>query len=114
MGDGVIGRATEPVLSPDHRERSEPPPHHPITTSAASNQPPPREPIFTHGSTRGRFAIRPVEGRPLDDTDSRLLERARHGDVRAYEELVRRYQDVAFRLAYTILGSAEEAEHATQ
>ena len=55
-----------------------------------------------------------MEGRPLDDTDSGLVERARHGDVRAYEELVRRYQDVAFRLAYTILGSAEEAEDAAQ
>ena len=55
-----------------------------------------------------------MEGCPLDDTDSGLVERARHGDVRAYEELVRRYQDVAFRLAYTILGSAEEAEDAAQ
>jgi RNA polymerase sigma-70 factor (ECF subfamily) len=55
-----------------------------------------------------------VEGRPLDDTDSGLVERARRGDVRAYEELVRRYQDVAFRLAYTILGSTEEAEDAAQ
>jgi RNA polymerase sigma-70 factor (ECF subfamily) len=55
-----------------------------------------------------------VEGRPLDETDSGLVERARGGDVRAYEELVRRYQDVAFRLAYTILGSAEEAEDAAQ
>jgi RNA polymerase sigma factor (sigma-70 family) len=55
-----------------------------------------------------------VEGRPLDDTESGLVERARRGDVRAYEELVRRYQDVAFRLAYTILESAEEAEDATQ
>jgi RNA polymerase sigma factor (sigma-70 family) len=55
-----------------------------------------------------------VEGRPLDDTESGLVERARRGDVRAYEELVRRYQDVAFRLAYTILGAAEEAEDAIQ
>jgi RNA polymerase sigma-70 factor (ECF subfamily) len=55
-----------------------------------------------------------VEDRPLDDTESRLVERARRGDIRAYEELVRRYQDVAFRLAYTILGSAEEAEDAAQ
>ena len=55
-----------------------------------------------------------MEGRPLDDTESGLVERARRGDVRAYEELVRRYQDVAFRLAYTILGSAEEAEDAAQ
>jgi RNA polymerase sigma-70 factor (ECF subfamily) len=55
-----------------------------------------------------------VEGRPLDDTESGVVERARRGDIRAYEELVRRYQDVAFRLAYTILGSADEAEDATQ
>jgi RNA polymerase sigma-70 factor (ECF subfamily) len=55
-----------------------------------------------------------VEGRPLDETESGLVERARRGDLRAYEELVRRYQDVAFRLAYTILGSAEEAEDAVQ
>jgi RNA polymerase sigma factor (sigma-70 family) len=55
-----------------------------------------------------------VEGRPLDDSESGLVERARHGDIRAYEDLVRRYQDVAFRLAYTILGSAQEAEDATQ
>ena len=55
-----------------------------------------------------------MEGRPLDDTESGLVERARRGDVRAYEEIVRRYQDIAFRLAYTILGSAEEAEDAAQ
>jgi RNA polymerase sigma factor (sigma-70 family) len=55
-----------------------------------------------------------VEGRPLDDMESGLVERAQRGDIRAYEELVRRYQDVAFRLAYTILGSAEEAEDAAQ
>jgi RNA polymerase sigma-70 factor (ECF subfamily) len=55
-----------------------------------------------------------VEGRPLDDTESGLVERVRRGDVRAYEEIVRRYQDIAFRLAYTILGSAEEAEDAAQ
>ena len=55
-----------------------------------------------------------MEGHPLDDTESGLVERARRGDVRAYEEIVRRYQDVAFRLAYTILGSTDEAEDATQ
>ena len=55
-----------------------------------------------------------MEGHPLDETESALVERARRGDIRAYEEIVRRYQDVAFRIAYTILGSAEEAEDATQ
>jgi RNA polymerase sigma factor (sigma-70 family) len=55
-----------------------------------------------------------VEDYPLDDSDSGLVERARSGDVAAYEAIVRRYQDVAFRVAYTIVGSAEEAEDAAQ
>lgn len=55
-----------------------------------------------------------MEVRPLDDSDSGLVERARSGDVAAYEAIVRRYQDVAFRVAYTIVGSAEDAEDATQ
>lgn len=41
-----------------------------------------------------------VGSRPLDDTD--LVERCRQGDVAAYEELVCRYQEIAF----SILGSA--------
>jgi RNA polymerase sigma-70 factor (ECF subfamily) len=55
-----------------------------------------------------------VEGRPLDETEEQLVERAQKGDVPAYEELVRRYQDVAFHLAYTITGSADEAQDAAQ
>lgn len=50
-----------------------------------------------------------VEGRPLED--SYLIERARAGEVMAYEELVRRYQDVAVRVAHVISpdGDAEDA-----
>ncbi len=50
-----------------------------------------------------------VEGRPLEDAD--LIERARKGEVMAYEELVRRYQDVAVRAAHVIApdGDAEDA-----
>ena len=55
-----------------------------------------------------------MEGRPLDETESELVECAQRGDVAAYEELVRRYQEVAFRLAYVITGSAAEAEDAAQ
>jgi RNA polymerase sigma-70 factor (ECF subfamily) len=55
-----------------------------------------------------------VEGRPLDAPEPELVERARNGDVAAYEELVRRYQDLAFRVAYLITGSAAEAEDAAQ
>jgi RNA polymerase sigma factor (sigma-70 family) len=56
-----------------------------------------------------------VEGRPLDeDDDSQLVERARGGDARAYEALVRRYQDLAYRTAYLVTGRASDAEDAAQ
>jgi len=50
-----------------------------------------------------------VEGRPLEDEE--LIERAQRGEVMPYEELVRRYQDVAVRTAYVISpdGDAEDA-----
>jgi RNA polymerase sigma factor (sigma-70 family) len=53
-----------------------------------------------------------VEGRPPEDTA--LAERARRGDERAFEELVRMYQGIAFRTAYLLTGSAEDAEDAAQ
>lgn len=52
-----------------------------------------------------------VEGQPLDDAE--LIERAKEGDTSSYEQLVRRYQDVAIRTAHLIAGSAE-AEDAAQ
>jgi RNA polymerase sigma factor (sigma-70 family) len=53
-----------------------------------------------------------VEGRPRDESD--LVEQARGGDARAYEELVKMHQGIAFRTAYLVAGSAEEAEDAAQ
>jgi RNA polymerase sigma factor (sigma-70 family) len=53
-----------------------------------------------------------MEGRPLEE-ESGLVDRARRGDVGAYEELVRRYQDVAVRTAYVITGGAD-AQDAVQ
>jgi RNA polymerase sigma-70 factor, ECF subfamily len=53
-----------------------------------------------------------VEGRPL--TDSELIERARAGDLAAYEELVRRFEQQAFRAAYLVCGDADEASDAAQ
>jgi len=55
-----------------------------------------------------------VEGRPLEDDrrpDAELIERAREGEVMAYESLVRRYQDAAVRTAHVIApdGDAEDA-----
>jgi len=53
-----------------------------------------------------------VEGRPTEDTE--LVERARDGDTGAYEELVRRYQGLAARVAYLVLGAGGEVEEAVQ
>src|SRR5215472_1224712 len=53
-----------------------------------------------------------MEGRPADD--SVLIARAQRGDGAAYEEIVQRYQQIAFRTAYVITGSAADAEEAAQ
>jgi RNA polymerase sigma factor (sigma-70 family) len=53
-----------------------------------------------------------VEGRPLDDTV--LVERAKNGDINAYEALVQHYQELAFRVAYQVTGNAADAEDAAQ
>jgi len=55
-----------------------------------------------------------VVGRPLDEIENTLVERARRGDADAYEELVRRYTEMAFRAAYLVTGSAPDAEEAAQ
>lgn len=52
-----------------------------------------------------------VEGRPLDDDDE-LVERARQGDIGAYDSLVRRHQALAVRVAYLLCG--DDAEDAAQ
>ena len=44
----------------------------------------------------------------LDDAE--LIDRARAGDVVAYEELVRRYQDVALRTAHLVAPEADAAD----
>lgn len=48
--------------------------------------------------------------RPPDE----LVIGAKGGDVDAYAQLVRRHRDVAFRVAYLIVGSAADAEDAIQ
>jgi RNA polymerase sigma-70 factor (ECF subfamily) len=53
-----------------------------------------------------------VEGRPLEETE--LIERARRGEVDAYEELVRRHTQVAVRTAHLVGGGADDAEDAVQ
>ena len=53
-----------------------------------------------------------MEGRPLEESE--LVERAKRGDVEAYAGLVGRYQELAFRTAYLVVGSGAEAEDAAQ
>jgi RNA polymerase sigma-70 factor, ECF subfamily len=56
-----------------------------------------------------------MEGRPLEqEDDAELAERARGGDVAAYEELVRRYRQLAVRTAYVITGQSADAQDAAQ
>jgi RNA polymerase sigma-70 factor (ECF subfamily) len=53
-----------------------------------------------------------VEGRP--PSESELVDRARRGDVTAYEEIVRMHQGIAFRVAYLVAGDVSDAEEAAQ
>jgi RNA polymerase sigma-70 factor (ECF subfamily) len=53
-----------------------------------------------------------VEGRPLSEAE--LVERARRGDVGAYERIVQAHQGIAFRTAYLVAGNAADAEEAAQ
>jgi RNA polymerase sigma-70 factor (ECF subfamily) len=53
-----------------------------------------------------------MEGRPKDDSE--LFALAQRGDAAAYEEIVQRYQQIAFRTAYVITGSTADAEDAAQ
>lgn len=53
-----------------------------------------------------------MEGRPPSEAE--LVERAQLGDVRAYEQIVRRHQELAFRVAYLVARDAADAEDAAQ
>jgi len=53
-----------------------------------------------------------VEGRPLIEQD--LIQRARNGDVAAFEELVRTHQAIALRVAVLVMGDRSDAEDVTQ
>lgn len=46
--------------------------------------------------------------------DETLIAAAQHGDAGAFEELVRRYQEAAFRAAFLVLRDADEAQDAAQ
>ena len=53
-----------------------------------------------------------MAGRPLIEAE--FVERARNGDVGAFEALVRAHQEVAFRSAWIVSGGADDSEDAAQ
>ena len=46
--------------------------------------------------------------------ERRLIDQAKAGDLNAFDQLVERYQNIAFRVGYLTLGDAPEAEDAVQ
>jgi len=56
--------------------------------------------------------VRPLNEASLDESD--LVERAKRGDVSAYEQIVERYQEPVFRAAYLVTRSAADAQEAAQ
>jgi RNA polymerase sigma factor (sigma-70 family) len=56
--------------------------------------------------------VRPLNEISLDESD--LVERAKRGDVSAYEQIVERYQEPVFRAAYLVTRSAADAQEAAQ
>src|SRR3954463_13970467 len=65
------------------------------------------EPPSANACSRGTVGDRPL-------ADSSLIQRAKRGDHGAYETLMERHQNVAFRVAWAITGAAPEAEEAVQ
>ena len=53
-----------------------------------------------------------MEGRPLEDAE--LARRAREGDDVAYQDLVKRYGQIAFRVAWLVTHARGEAEDSAQ
>jgi RNA polymerase sigma factor (sigma-70 family) len=56
--------------------------------------------------------VRPLN--PGELAESELVERAKRGDLGAYEQIVKRYQEPVFRAAYLVTRSAADAQEAAQ
>ena len=66
------------------------------------------------GSARGRTASQEHPASTARDSESALLERARAGDAAACEKLFAAHVGRAYRLAYRVTGSREDAEDVVQ
>ena len=58
------------------------------------------------------MVVRPLN--PGEPADGELVERARRGDVGAYEQIVERYREPVFRVAYLVTRSSADAQEAAQ
>jgi RNA polymerase sigma factor (sigma-70 family) len=72
----------------------------------------PREPSAAPAS--GEPSAAPATAPVTSPDDTALLARAQRGDLDAYEQLLGRYEEPAYRLAYLLLRDAAEAEDVTQ
>jgi RNA polymerase sigma-70 factor (ECF subfamily) len=55
-----------------------------------------------------------VEGDSLEADDVRLLRKSAHGDMAAFHQLIGRHSDRLYRLAYSLVGNAADAEDVLQ
>jgi RNA polymerase sigma factor (sigma-70 family) len=75
------------------------------TKRPSGNRPP-------SAGVEGAVVVRPLHlGEPAD---GELVERARRGEVGAYEQIVERYQEPVFRVAYLVTRSRADAQEAAQ
>src|SRR5271169_710175 len=56
----------------------------------------------------------PVHAQQIEDADTTLVRAAKHGDMDAFEQLLRRHQARVFRIAQNITRSCEDAEEIAQ
>ena len=64
------------------------------------------------GGVQAGVVVRPLSLQELPEGE--LVERARRGDIAAYEQIVERYQEPLFRAAYLVTRSRMEAQEAAQ
>lgn len=67
-----------------------------------------------HGQRKGGSTADPDERARADARDRTLVERTKAGDSRAFDELVRNYQNRIYGLTFRMLGNRQEAEDLAQ
>jgi RNA polymerase sigma-70 factor (ECF subfamily) len=75
------------------------------TVAQTEPRPSERHQVVERARRRGTIASEP---------DRSVIDRARHGDLDAFEEIVRARMDATYRLTYAILGDPAEARDAAQ